>query len=69
MDSRDKLLLITNREREASFSSLREVKRLLFLASRGYADEEEIIKEKEKSAFHFRRWKALKGRLENENLS
>lgn len=65
MNSVEKLLLVRNRKREVAFDSLREVKRLLFLKGRGYADEEDLQRAKEVSSHAFKEWKVLEGRLKD----
>lgn len=65
------LLFARNRVREEAFSSLRKVKRLLFLhnAQRGGDSYlREMEEEKKRSEKLFRKWKALERRVKDEDL-
>jgi uncharacterized Zn finger protein len=60
------LISLRNRTREEAFSSLRKVKRLLFLHNvqrEGDSYLKESREEKKKCDLLFRKWKALEGRL------
>jgi len=74
MDSKEKLLLITNRTREAAFASLRRSKEALYLhkVHPEWMTLPEVERMQGECKELFKKWKALRGKLEegkeNENL-